>query len=67
MSKRIKCAWCGFEFDLTKKGRPKQHKDGIKTCSGSGQHADTHKRLRDAAQKNAKDRHEQTKRTTPTH
>lgn len=41
----IKCKWCGQEFPLTAKGRPKQHKNGAKTCVGSGQPAIVHQNI----------------------
>lgn len=53
----MKCAWCGAVLPLTPKGRPRQHKDGKTTCPGSGQQAQTHSRLRTAAEANAKARH----------
>lgn len=45
----MKCAWCGAVVPTTPKGRPKQHRNGPKTCVGSGQLATTHERLRSLA------------------
>ena len=42
MSQTVKCAWCGALVPLTAKGRPRQHRNGTKTCVGSGQLASTH-------------------------
>lgn len=44
--KTVKCLWCGAMLPLTKKGRPKQHKNGAKTCSGSGMLATQHETQR---------------------
>jgi hypothetical protein len=50
-AKTVKCAWCGKQVELTKNGlRPKQHKNGVHTCVGSGQLVEAHERLRAAAQ-----------------
>lgn len=51
----IKCAWCGGEYPLTKKGKPKQHRNGKTTCVGSGQDKATHDRLRKAAEDHQKE------------
>lgn len=50
--KTIKCLWCGGTFELTRKGRPKQHRYGKTTCLGSGQLASTHQLLRKIAASN---------------
>lgn len=44
--KTIKCLWCGLVLPLTRKGRPKQHRNGAKTCSGSGVPASQHETQR---------------------
>lgn len=45
--KTIKCAFCGTVVSLTRDGkRPNQHRNGIKTCVGSGQRVETHEQLR---------------------
>ncbi len=44
--KTVKCAWCGAVLPLTKKGRPKQHRNGATTCPGSGQLAVVHENLK---------------------
>jgi hypothetical protein len=45
----IKCSWCGKVVPLTRDGkRPNQHRNGTKTCVGSGQLVATHEQLRTA-------------------
>ena len=43
---KLKCAWCGATVKPALNGkRPAQHKNGPTTCVGSGQLADTHRRI----------------------
>lgn len=44
--KTVKCLWCGQVLPLTRKGRPKQHRNGKTTCVGSGQLAITYENQR---------------------
>lgn len=44
--KTLKCLWCGQVLPLTRKGRPKQHRNGKTTCVGSGMLATQHENQR---------------------
>lgn len=44
-----KCAWCGAVVPATRNSkRPQQHRNGLKTCVGSGQPIAVHTQIRNS-------------------